>query len=323
MADPNIKWNNVYQLVKECDENEWIDLDTSRKNKTTTMDRKKPKYSSPRNRVFSNSKADITSYVKFVETMRLNGQLKSTNSKKQKTSKSKQQKTSESKEQKTSKSTVKAKRKQSTSVGKSKKEKNKNRRLTLFGRKKKEKESINSAVASIGTRLSQLNISDNDSCERKNGQIPLRTRYAVWRKWNNGSMDGRCFCCYAFLQIESWHCGHIKARKYDGSIEPTNLRPTCKKCNLGMSTMNMYTYMFYHRLPGLEQLNSQNPDVILSRKEAETMKITEDRLENLISQNKVSRNEAKKLLQKVTSKRVSRIERIEGMEKIKRLMDLP
>ena len=75
------------------------------------------------------------------------------------------------------------------------------------------------------------------------GKIPNKLRTSVWRKYSNGKMDCKCFCCKCNISWEKWHCGHIVSERNGGKIEESNLIPVCGQCNSAMGTANMHEYM--------------------------------------------------------------------------------
>jgi 5-methylcytosine-specific restriction endonuclease McrA len=51
-----------------------------------------------------------------------------------------------------------------------------------------------------------------------------------------------CYCCGTAIDIKDAHRSHIVARELGGSCDKNNIRICCKKCNLGMSMMDLEEY---------------------------------------------------------------------------------
>lgn len=51
-----------------------------------------------------------------------------------------------------------------------------------------------------------------------------------------------CYCCGTAIDIKDAHRSHIVAKELGGSCDKENIRICCKKCNLGMSIMDLEEY---------------------------------------------------------------------------------
>ena len=68
-------------------------------------------------------------------------------------------------------------------------------------------------------------------------------RDAVWKKCNDDTEEGKCFCCNGAISKNMFHCAHIQARRKGGYGTIDNLRATCSGCNLEMKEKNMKKWM--------------------------------------------------------------------------------
>jgi hypothetical protein len=73
----------------------------------------------------------------------------------------------------------------------------------------------------------------------KRKTIPKPMREKVWRKRNNDSVDGKCYCCNKNLSIFDFECGHIVSHANGGKATLKNLEPICKPCNCSMGTVDL------------------------------------------------------------------------------------
>lgn len=77
----------------------------------------------------------------------------------------------------------------------------------------------------------------------KKTKIPKKLRIDVWDKYiGSNERTGNCYVCNYKLDITDFEAGHIIAEVNGGSTNLENLRPTCKKCNRSVRTMNMNEY---------------------------------------------------------------------------------
>jgi len=74
-------------------------------------------------------------------------------------------------------------------------------------------------------------------------KIPKGVRESVWNKYiGKDKIEGKCYVCDRRIRITNFEVGHNKAVAKGGSDRITNLRPTCRKCNLSMGTMSIEVY---------------------------------------------------------------------------------
>ncbi len=158
--------------------------------------------------------------------------------------------------------------------------------------------------------------------------IPISTKNKVWREWCGNSLDSQCFCCLGNISYEKWHCGHILSHAHGGTMEPDNLRPICKECNLKMSSMHMYEYIL-----------TNNMKRILDKNNQEVMKYQrfineKNKVEEILTQSKklvkrslpisgaklpkLSLTEINNYLQKINSKRLPLKEKYNVINEIKK-----
>lgn len=78
----------------------------------------------------------------------------------------------------------------------------------------------------------------------KKKQIPQSVRIAVWDTYIGRAIgETTCTVCNnSKISQFNFHCGHIIAEKYGGTISIENLRPICKSCNSSMRTCNLEEY---------------------------------------------------------------------------------
>lgn len=88
----------------------------------------------------------------------------------------------------------------------------------------------------------------------KRKKIPKKTKLLVWQKINNNDV-GVCYCCGDGLHKKNMHIAHIVPHSKGGTIEVTNLVPTCMNCNLRMGTVNLYEFIKVNKLKGPGKLH--------------------------------------------------------------------
>jgi 5-methylcytosine-specific restriction endonuclease McrA len=77
----------------------------------------------------------------------------------------------------------------------------------------------------------------------KKTKIPKKLRLDVWDKFLGKDVrQGNCYVCNYKIDITDFEAGHILAEVNGGKTNLDNLRPTCKKCNRCVGTMNMDEY---------------------------------------------------------------------------------
>jgi 5-methylcytosine-specific restriction endonuclease McrA len=76
--------------------------------------------------------------------------------------------------------------------------------------------------------------------ERKT-TIPKALREQVWIKMFGESFKHKCYIdwCTNEINVFDFHVGHDKPESKGGSLDVSNLKPICARCNLSMS--NNYT----------------------------------------------------------------------------------
>ena len=82
------------------------------------------------------------------------------------------------------------------------------------------------------------------------GSIPKAIRQQVWLKYIGEVYKSKCYIswCKNTITIFSYHTAHCTPRSKGGTIELSNLRPTCPQCNLSMS--DTYTIDEWQKLGG-------------------------------------------------------------------------
>jgi len=82
-----------------------------------------------------------------------------------------------------------------------------------------------------------------DTPKYKKAKIPKKLRLDVWDKYiGKDERNGNCYVCNYKIDITEFEAGHIVAEVNGGLTNLENLRPTCKKCNRSVATMNMDEY---------------------------------------------------------------------------------
>jgi 5-methylcytosine-specific restriction endonuclease McrA len=71
----------------------------------------------------------------------------------------------------------------------------------------------------------------------KKEKIPKAIREQVWIKYIGKRYESKCIVIWCKNQISvfDFHVGHNIPESKGGSIDLTNLRPICSRCNLSMS----------------------------------------------------------------------------------------
>jgi 5-methylcytosine-specific restriction endonuclease McrA len=80
--------------------------------------------------------------------------------------------------------------------------------------------------------------------------IPKALREQVWIKYMGNKFNGKCTItwCKNTMSAFDFHVGHDIPESKGGTLEITNLRPICARCNLSMS--NNYTIEQWNQLEG-------------------------------------------------------------------------
>jgi len=88
--------------------------------------------------------------------------------------------------------------------------------------------------------------SDSESSTRAKTKraIPKAIKTLVWNKYiGETKATAACVCCEVTeIKNTHFHCGHVVAEAFGGTLEISNLRPICAPCNLSMGTQNMDTF---------------------------------------------------------------------------------
>jgi len=84
----------------------------------------------------------------------------------------------------------------------------------------------------------------------RKANIPKALREQVWIKYMNNRLHGKCVIkwCTNKMSAFDFHVGHDIPESKGGTLDITNLRPICSRCNLSMS--NNYTISEWEALQG-------------------------------------------------------------------------
>lgn len=84
--------------------------------------------------------------------------------------------------------------------------------------------------------------------------IPKALREQVWIKFMKNRLHGKCTITWCKNQMSAFdfHVGHDIPESKGGTLEMSNLRPICSRCNLSMS--NNYTIKEWNALNALNAL---------------------------------------------------------------------
>lgn len=76
---------------------------------------------------------------------------------------------------------------------------------------------------------------------KRKAKIPKAIREQVWRNHAGELFEGKCFVtwCTNRITVFDFEVGHNIPESKGGSLDLTNLRPLCGRCNCSMG--NMYT----------------------------------------------------------------------------------
>nr|QBK91057.1 MAG: HNH endonuclease [Pithovirus LCPAC202] len=147
----------------------------------------------------------------------------------------------------------------------------------------------------------------------KEDSIPSGTRKIVWSEEFKNSRKPHCYCCHCPLDYKKWHCGHILSRKEGGRIEKENLHPVCVGCNLGMGVNHMYEYILVNQLPGMGSLDYKDPIVIMLQQVSILIHYSWAKIEDLKNSGYITNTEAKKYREMIVSSKKTLSERIAVM----------
>lgn len=94
------------------------------------------------------------------------------------------------------------------------------------------------------------NKNTKNCCGKKKARkyIPKKLREEVWVKSNGLTFNSKCnvVWCSNSITVFDYHIGHNIPHSKGGSIELSNLKPICARCNLSMS--NNYTIEEWNKL---------------------------------------------------------------------------
>lgn len=76
----------------------------------------------------------------------------------------------------------------------------------------------------------------------KRVQIPAKMKHALWKKYNQDNMKGKCYICNEEIEFTTFEASHVKASCNGGKTEIDNLRCCCGVCNNHMRTQDLYQY---------------------------------------------------------------------------------
>ena len=71
----------------------------------------------------------------------------------------------------------------------------------------------------------------------KKASIPKALREQVWIQTMGRTFQKKCYVhwCENVINVFDFHVGHDKPESEGGTLEITNLKPICARCNLSMS----------------------------------------------------------------------------------------
>jgi hypothetical protein len=86
--------------------------------------------------------------------------------------------------------------------------------------------------------------------EYHKANIPKALREQVWIKYMNNNLSGKCTIkwCKNKMSAFDFHVGHDIPESKGGTLELSNLRPICPRCNLSMGAN--YTIGEWNALQG-------------------------------------------------------------------------
>ena len=84
----------------------------------------------------------------------------------------------------------------------------------------------------------------------RKAKIPLAMRQSTWVDYFGKVYEHKCYTkwCHRFITVFDFEVGHNIPESKGGKTHPSNLRPICRQCNIGMG--NRYTVEEWSRLGG-------------------------------------------------------------------------
>nr|QBK90830.1 MAG: HNH endonuclease [Pithovirus LCPAC201] len=344
-ADDHRKWTDqektkliaLYRQIQK-DSDLYVDLDTLRKNKSSAIGRKKPKYVDRNLRIFSNNKLNFDKSTRIINSISSNSSLV----------------TSPDSELNSSfdlrgsiisyvegdiefhdlmTATVKVFETETSENSRNHhvpiqlldlyqtiRPIEKNLPLSIPNQKnrlkiplEKEKGKRHKSRALIRPIDRQIVATQKD----RDDPIPSSTRKIVWASEFKNTRKPYCYCCHCPLDYSKWHCGHILSRKEGGRIKKENLHPVCVGCNLGMGVNHMYEYILVNQLPGMSSLDYKDPIVIMLQQISILIHCSWAKIEALKDSGYITNTEAKRYREMIVSSKKTLSERIAIMVNLK------
>jgi hypothetical protein len=311
----SIDTDRIVEILLGMEDGYYLDLDTMRKNKESTKNRKSPSYVSEIYRFFSDNKTLYTRTVICIS--RYNREVDDTSRKVPEHTEyvdrlGEEQRDLRQQINSTPRVTSTAMPKIANPRPSSRPNPKRNNRGKDPDKKPKNK-GKNKANANVKTK-------DKDkSTKNKRDPIPPEVRFNVWETWCHGRTRGSCFCCDAEISYLNWHCGHILAHARGGSIDEGNLRPVCRKCNLDMGAKHMYEYIYYNDMVGQKHLRHQSKVCVFYKSLSDSIHNTNELLDELYTSKKINKTTMNKYKRAIISKRKTERERIGIIEEIHRI----
>ena len=100
---------------------------------------------------------------------------------------------------------------------------------------------INFILHKIRNNIEYENIK-HTPVDYKRPRIKKKLKCETWKKRNNNTMDGTCYCCNESLFYDNMECGHVKAHYKGGETILSNLEPICGVCNRDMGVRDLEDY---------------------------------------------------------------------------------
>jgi 5-methylcytosine-specific restriction endonuclease McrA len=102
----------------------------------------------------------------------------------------------------------------------------------------------------INTENPHKNRNPEETKAYRKANIPKALREQVWIKYMKNRLHGKCVIvwCKNKMSAFDFHVGHDIPESKGGTLDITNLRPICARCNLSMS--NNYTISEWEDLQG-------------------------------------------------------------------------